>query len=158
MPQARELTAAGAISDGRRFVALGIVALSSTVLDYVSSVSLQVLASRGVAFAQRLVLPLSCVNVACEAVLLIITLLFASWAKTDLAGKQLALLAFSFVSTAAVMALHMAVMIRRLLRRSAGGSDAHTDDAAMPAHASSLESAVLRGGTLSLLDPGVLPA
>lgn len=78
------------------------------------------------------------------------TILFASWARTDLGVQQLALLVFSLLSTAAVMGLHLNTLLgpRRRLVESHGGDPGPASTAAV--HARSIDETVPRSGTLSL--------
>lgn len=81
---------------------LGWITLAATGLDFFAMGLMSILTTQGVTVAAHLALPLTFVGLACEAVLMCVACLFAAWGSAALTAKQLALLAFSFTSTAAI--------------------------------------------------------
>lgn len=105
---------------------LAAIVISMVTVDFCATSVIAILASRGRALHAAILLTHGCVSVAAELALIIVTVLFAAWSSQhELVGHQIALLAFSFASTAAVLALHVRDMARtrkRLRVHLASGS------------------------------------
>lgn len=101
----------------RPWRALGIVTLVATAADFAGMGLMYQLEVRGAALAVRLALPLTFLSLACEACLLTIAALFAAWGANKLEAKQLALLVFSFISTASIAAWRAYEAVAHLWQR-----------------------------------------
>lgn len=117
---------------GHPWKALGIVTLCMTGVDGATSACLFQLEMQGAPLVAQLALPATFLSLTCEAMLLICSALFAAWASKQLKVKQLALLAFSFVSTAAVAAWRTYEAIT-LLRKGRAPLDSVLRVAPLPA-------------------------
>lgn len=121
--QAREERCKG-VDDANTWTRLGCITLAATAIDFAAITIMTQLSGFGSPLTARLVLPLALVGLACEAILLACAALFAVWGSAALEVKQLALLAFSFLSTVAIAAWRSHEAIRRL--RSPGRASPHS--------------------------------